>query len=52
MAEVKATITAVNTIAATLKPLGKAVIINAGARLSEDTSAVLMPFTEFCECSR
>jgi hypothetical protein len=52
MAEVKATITAVNTIAATLKPLGKAVILNAGARLSEDTSAVLMPFTEFCECSR
>ena len=48
-AEVEATIKAVHSVAATLKPLGKAVIINAGARLSQDPSAALVPFPQFFE---
>ena len=49
MAEVEATIAAVHMIAAQLRPLGLAVVINAGTRLTEDPSTVLMPFAEFCE---
>jgi len=49
MAEVEATIAAVHTIAAALRPLGLAVIINAGTRLTEDSSTVLVPFNDFCE---
>ena len=49
MAEVEATIVAVRTIAAALRPLGLAVIINAGTRLTEDASTVLIPFADFCE---
>ena len=45
--EVQATVTAVRTIAAKLLPLQKAVIINAGARLTQDRAAALMPFDVF-----
>jgi hypothetical protein len=47
MAEVHATVAAVHGIAAALQPLGKAVIINAGARLSQDPALALVPFKTF-----
>lgn len=47
MAEVEATIAAVHTVANALEPLEKAVIINAGARLSDDQTKVLIPFIDF-----
>ena len=47
LAEVHATVTAVHSIAAALRPLGKAVIVNAGARLSQDPVAALVPFKTF-----
>lgn len=49
MAEVEATIAAVHAVAAALRPLGIAVIINAGTRLTENASTVLIPFADFCE---
>ena len=49
LAEVEATISAVHTIASILQPLSKAVIINAGARLTDDPDAALIPFNSFYE---
>jgi hypothetical protein len=47
VAEVEATIAAVHTVASALEPLQKAVIINAGARISDDQTKVLVPFADF-----